>query len=78
MNTKRLKAKKFFLESSKTEYDTIITEAFLTRRQEQIALLKRVEDLPTWEIANRLCVSPETITRELAHIYDKISKVIVA
>lgn len=76
MNTHRKKAKEFFILSTRTEWDDFIHEAFLSKRQEQVALIKKKDiNIPTWEIANLLSVSPETITRELAKIYDKIIKI---
>lgn len=76
MNIHRKKAKEFFCSATRTEWNEIISEAFLTERQEQVALIKKKDiNIPTWEIANILNVSPETITRELARIYDRIAKI---
>lgn len=76
MNEHRKKAKKFFEKATKSEWYDTISEAFLSRRQEQVALLKRMDfELPTWKIANLLNVSDTTITRDLAEIYDRIAKI---
>lgn len=77
MLNSRKEAKRFLKNAITKEYESVISEAGLSDWQEEILSLKRRNSrIPSWEIANRYNVSPETITRELQAIYDKVSKVI--
>ena len=66
------KAKDHILKATKTEYNHLVEEAFLTVRQQTILLM----NLANWQIGNELHLSVFTIDKELNDIYDKIAKVI--
>lgn len=78
MRLNRKYAKTYIENATKSEYDHIVSEAFLTMRQEKILLLKRTNaELANWEIGNKLHVSVDTINHEFLRIYDKIAKVLM-
>lgn len=77
MRTNRKRAKEIIRRATKTEYNQLIEEAFLTVRQQKILLMKKTnEQIASWQIANTLNVSVDTVNHEILKIYDKIIRVI--
>ena len=76
MDDKRKKARQWLMESTYEEFQNFIEKAKLTPRQIQIIKLKIVENLMSYQIANRLNLSIETIKTELGKIFDRANKFI--
>ena len=65
MDTCRLQARDWLSQSTRKEFEAIISEAKLTPRQIEIIELKFIHDLKNYQIAMKIDTSVQTVERGL-------------
>lgn len=78
MDTCRLQARDWLLQSTRKEFEAIISEAKLTPRQIEIIELKFIYDLKNYQIAMKIDTSVQTVERDLQQAYNSVKRALKA
>ena len=78
MDTCRLQARDWLSQSTRKEFEAIITEAKLTPRQIEIIELKFIHDLKNYQIAMKIDTSVQTVERDLQQAYNSVKRALKA
>lgn len=78
MDTCRLQARDWLSQSTRKEFEAIISEAKLTPRQIEIIELKFIHDLKNYQIAMKIDTSVQTVERDLQQAYNSVKKALQA
>lgn len=74
MKNARKHAREWLETTTETQFNNTIAEMKLSPRQVEILRLRFEKYKYNYQIAMDLCLSPETVKKELAKVYDKLSK----
>ena len=75
MDTCRLQARDWLSQSTRKEFEAIISEAKLTPRQIEI---KFIHDLKNYQIAMKIDTSVQTVERDLQQAYNSVKRALKA
>ena len=78
MEACRLQARDWLSQSTRKEFEAIISEAKLTPRQIEIIELKFIHDLISYQIAMKIDTSVQTVERDLQQAYNSVKRALKA
>lgn len=76
MEACRAWTKSWLLTSDKSAFRSIVDEAKLTPRQQEIIELKFIYDLKNYQIAMKINTSVQTVERDLMQAYNSIYRIL--